>query len=45
MEDPAYREYAAWMTRRGPVPRFIAWIIGARPAAAAAPTNTPAPAE
>jgi hypothetical protein len=40
-EDPAYREYAAWMARRGPVPLFVAWVIGSpRPPAAA-----PAPAE
>jgi hypothetical protein len=40
-EDPAYREYGAWMARRGPVPLFVAWVIGSpRPPAAA-----PAPAE
>jgi hypothetical protein len=41
-EDGAYRDYAAWMARNGPVPRFIAWMIGTpRPSAAA----SPAPAE
>jgi hypothetical protein len=41
-EDPAYREYAAWMARNGPVPRFVAFVIGTpRPPAVAAP----APAE
>jgi protein-S-isoprenylcysteine O-methyltransferase Ste14 len=39
--DPAYREYAAWMDRRGPVPRFLRWLTGAPPPAAA----VPAPAE
>ncbi len=41
-EDPAYREYAAWMNRHGPFPRFVRWLIGApKPPAVAAP----APAE
>jgi len=36
-EDPAYREYAAWMNEHGPFPRFIRWLIGApQPQAAAA---------
>ncbi len=26
--DPAYRVYAAWMERNGPVPRLIAWARG-----------------
>ncbi len=28
--DPAYREYSEWMDRNGPVPRFFAWLRGAR---------------
>ncbi len=24
--DPAYRDYAAWMARHGPVPRLFAWV-------------------
>lgn len=28
--DPAYREYAAWMERHGPVPRLIARLRGSR---------------
>ncbi len=28
--DPAYREYAAWMERNGPVPRLIAWLKPSR---------------
>ncbi|HEY0114420.1 MAG TPA: DUF1295 domain-containing protein [Allosphingosinicella sp.] len=40
-EDPAYRDYAAWMERNGPIPRFLRWVVGApRPPAAA-----PSPAE
>jgi len=36
-EDPAYREYAAWMNEHGPFPRFVRWLIGApRPQAAGA---------
>ena len=38
-EDPAYRDYAAWMERNGPVPRFIRWVIGARPPASPAPAE------
>jgi len=36
--DPAYREYAAWMERNGPVPRLVAWVraLGRRPRAVAA---------
>jgi protein-S-isoprenylcysteine O-methyltransferase Ste14 len=30
--DPAYREYAAWMDRHGPIPRLLR-RLGARPAA------------
>ncbi len=26
--DPAYRDYADWMARNGPVPRFFAWLTG-----------------
>ena len=26
--DPVYREYSAWMTRHGPVPRFFRWVRG-----------------
>ena len=26
--DPAYREYAAWMERNGPIPRLLRWISG-----------------
>jgi protein-S-isoprenylcysteine O-methyltransferase Ste14 len=33
MADPDYREYAAWMERHGPVPRFFNWLKGS-PAAA-----------
>jgi protein-S-isoprenylcysteine O-methyltransferase Ste14 len=45
-EDGDYREYAAWMARNGPLPRFIAWLIGSpRPAAASAAAASPAPAE
>lgn len=40
-EDPAYREYSAWMARRGAIPRFIRFLTGAPPPPAAAP----APAE
>jgi protein-S-isoprenylcysteine O-methyltransferase Ste14 len=28
MADPAYREYAAWMDRNAPVPRFFGWAKG-----------------
>lgn len=28
--DPAYQEYAVWMQRNAPVPRFFAWIGGQR---------------
>ena len=28
MADPAYREYAEWMERHGPVPRFFNWLRG-----------------
>jgi len=39
--DPAYREYAAWMNRHGPFPRFVRWLIGAPkpPQPAAAPAE------
>jgi protein-S-isoprenylcysteine O-methyltransferase Ste14 len=30
--DPAYQEYAAWMARNAPVPRFFRWLRGAKPA-------------
>jgi hypothetical protein len=26
MADPAYQEYAAWMERNAPLPRFLAWL-------------------
>jgi protein-S-isoprenylcysteine O-methyltransferase Ste14 len=38
-EDPAYRDYAAWMERNGPVPRFIRWFTGAERPTAAAPAE------
>lgn len=41
-EDPDYRDYAGWMERHGPVPRFIRWLTGSPPPAAA---PAPAPAE
>ncbi len=25
-EDPVYRDYAAWMERNAPLPRFLAWL-------------------
>jgi protein-S-isoprenylcysteine O-methyltransferase Ste14 len=28
MADPAYQEYAAWMDRNAPVPRFFIWVKG-----------------
>ncbi len=28
MADPAYQDYAAWMHRNAPVPRFFAWAKG-----------------
>jgi len=28
MADPAYRDYAAWMERNGPLPRLLAWLAG-----------------
>lgn len=31
MADPAYRDYAAWMERNGPLPRLIARLAGKRP--------------
>ena len=34
MADPAYREYAEWMERNGPLPRLIQAITGKRPPAA-----------
>ena len=36
--DPAYREYAEWMERHGPIPRFLRWL-------AAKPEPKPIPAE
>lgn len=38
--DPAYRDYAGWMERNGPVPRFVRGLIGLRP-----PPPASAPAE
>ena len=38
--DPAYRDYATWMERNGPVPRFVRGLIGLRP-----PPPAAAPAE
>ena len=38
-EDPAYREYAAWMSRNGPIPRLIRWIGGAPRPPLAAPAE------
>lgn len=40
-EDPAYRDYAAWMERRGAVPRFIRFLIGTQKPAKA-PSVAPA---
>ena len=34
--DPAYREYAAWMERNAPIPRFLRWMRGGRAAEAVA---------
>ena len=34
MADPAYRDYAAWMERNGPLPRLIQAFTGKRPPAA-----------
>jgi protein-S-isoprenylcysteine O-methyltransferase Ste14 len=31
--DPAYAEYAAWMDRNAPIPRFFNWLRGRSPAA------------
>ncbi len=28
MSDPAYQDYAAWMDRNAPIPRFFAWVRG-----------------
>ena len=39
--DPAYRDYAAWMARNGPIPRLIATLTPRR----RQPAATPAPAE
>ncbi len=36
--DPVYRDYADWMDRNGPVPRFFNWLRGR-------PSATPLPAE
>ena len=36
--DPAYRDYAEWMERHGPIPRFLRWL-------AAKPEPKPIPAE
>ena len=38
MADPHYRDYAAWMERNGPLPRFIGWLAGK-------PRTAPAAAE
>lgn len=38
-EDPAYRAYAAWMARNGFGPRFVRFLIGAKPPPAAAPAE------
>ncbi|MEK7343029.1 MAG: DUF1295 domain-containing protein [Pseudomonadota bacterium] len=32
--DPDYRTYSEWMERNAPVPRFFAWVIGRKRAAA-----------
>ena len=29
--DPAYGRYSDWMERRGPIPRFFAWVAGKTP--------------
>lgn len=31
-QDPAYRAYAGWMARNGPIPRLIRWFRGGKPA-------------
>lgn len=38
-EDPAYRDYAAWMARNGWGPRFVRVLIGTKPPPAAAPAE------
>jgi protein-S-isoprenylcysteine O-methyltransferase Ste14 len=36
--DPAYREYAEWMDRNGPIPRLLRWL-GSKPAPATVPAE------
>lgn len=36
-EDPAYQEYAAWMARNAPIPRFFARLRGDKPEPREAP--------
>jgi protein-S-isoprenylcysteine O-methyltransferase Ste14 len=36
--DPAYRDYAEWMDRHGPIPRLLRWF-GSRPAPAPLPAE------
>jgi len=37
--DPAYRAYAEWMERNGPVPRFFRWLTGRGTQPAAVPAE------
>jgi protein-S-isoprenylcysteine O-methyltransferase Ste14 len=37
MADPAYRDYAAWMERNGPIPKLVSGFVGGR--------KMPSPAE
>ena len=39
MADPAYREYAAWMERNGPLPRMIRKLSRRSEAPAALPAE------
>jgi protein-S-isoprenylcysteine O-methyltransferase Ste14 len=39
MSDPAYREYAAWMERNGPIPRLLRKVRGGSAPAAAVPAE------
>lgn len=39
MADPAYREYAAWMERNGPIPRLLRRLSGRGAAPAAVPAE------
>ena len=39
--DPAYQEYAAWMARNAPVPRFFGWMTRAHAGSVSWLTETP----